>query len=87
MYSIIKDLVVTSSIMYRTMSANGRSVEDFVGESTEGDLGEALSNAVAKARLTLDAPSIDWHLVSLSGRSTAKQSSVVAVIKAKSTST
>lgn len=61
-------------------------MEDFVGESTDGDLGEALSNAVAKARLTLGAQSIDWRLISLTGRSNAVRSTVVAAIKAKTTS-
>jgi len=65
------------------MPANGRSVEDFTGQSVTGDVAEALANAANKARLTLAAESIEWKLLNLSGTTTARGTTVVATIKAK----
>lgn len=69
--------------MNSILAANGRSIEDFTGKSLKGDLGEAMHNAVAKARQTLAAESIEWQLLSLSGTATATSSTVVAKIKAR----
>ncbi len=69
--------------MHRLMPANGRSVEDFTGQSVTGDVAEALANAANKARLTLAAEAIEWKLLNLSGTTTAAGSSVVATIRAK----
>ncbi|MBK8477370.1 MAG: hypothetical protein IPL39_14045 [Opitutaceae bacterium] len=70
--------------MHKLIPANGRSVEDFTGQSVSGDFGEALGAATTKARLTLGAESIDWRLVHLSGTTTAARTTLTATIKAKS---
>lgn len=72
--------------MHRLMPANGRSIEDFTGQSVTGDISEALRNAANKARLTLAADSIDWKVLHLGGTTTAAGSTVIATIKAKATS-
>ncbi len=69
--------------MHRTIPANGRSVEDFSGQSETGDFSEALRNATHKARLTLAADSIEWRLLHVGGVATAASTTVVATIKAK----
>lgn len=72
--------------MYKLMAANGRSIEDFTGQSVTGDIAEALTNATTKARLTLATEAIEWKLLHLSGTSTAAQTTVVATIRAKAVS-
>ena len=69
--------------MYKTLPANGRSIEDFTGQSVKGDVAEALANATTKARLTLAAESIEWKLLNFTGTTTATGTTVVATIKAK----
>lgn len=69
--------------MNRILPANGRSIEDFTGQSARGDSAEALANATAKARLTLGAEAIEWKLINFSGTTTAAGTTVVATIKAK----
>ena len=71
--------------MYRTLPANGRSIEDFTGQSVKGDIAEALASAASKARLTLGAEKIEWKLLNLSGTSTATSTTITATIKAKAT--
>ncbi len=71
------------SCMNSILPANGRSIEDFSGKSLKGDIGEAMHNAVAKARKTLASETIEWQLLSLSGTASATSSTVVAKIKAK----
>ncbi len=72
--------------MYKTLPANGRSIEDFTGQSVTGDIAEALANATSKARLTLASDAIEWKLINFSGTTTATGSTVVATIKAKAAS-
>jgi hypothetical protein len=69
--------------MHKLLPANGRSIEDFTGQSVKGDIAEALANATTKARLTLAAEAIEWKLLHLSGTTTATNTTVVATIKAK----
>lgn len=69
--------------MHRLLPANGRSIEDFTGQSARGDIAEAVANAADKARRTLAAEAIDWRLLHLSGTTTAGGTVVVATIKAK----
>lgn len=71
--------------MYKLLPANGRSIEDFTGQSVTGDIAEALVNATTKARLTLAAEAIEWNLLHISGTTTAECTTVVATIKAKAT--
>ena len=71
--------------MYKLLPANGRSIEDFTGQSVKGDIAEALANATDKARRTLAAETIEWKLLHLNGTTTAKNTTVVATIKAKAT--
>ncbi len=71
--------------MYKLLPANGRSIEDFTGQSVTGDIAEALVNATTKARLTLAAEAIEWNLLHISGTTTAESTTVVATIKAKAT--
>ncbi len=76
----------TLGAMHRLVPANGRSIEDFTGQSVKGDIAEALANATDKARRTLAAEAIEWKLLHLSGTTTARSTTVVATIKAKAAS-
>lgn len=72
--------------MHTTPQAGGRSIEEFVGSSTKGDLNEALCNAIRSAQLTLGTAEIRWTLLHLSGKIEPAANSLVATIKAKRSS-
>lgn len=72
--------------MHTNLQAGGRSIEEFVGSSTKGDLNEALVNAIRSAQLTLGTPEIRWTLLHLSGKIEPAANSLVVTIKAKRSS-
>lgn len=73
--------------MHTTLQKGGRSVEEFLGRSDKGDLGEAVRQAIKEAKAVYGSASIRWELTHISGISSPRTPAcVVATIKAKAAS-
>jgi len=68
--------------MRSLIQKGGRSVEEFTGHSSKGNIVEALQEATQDARRTLNAPSVRWTLVQVGGVATDKGNEVIVTIKA-----
>lgn len=70
--------------MNTTLQPGGRSIEEFIGESTTGKLDEALNLAIKAAARTLHSDNLRWQLLYLSGVTTGEdRGKLVVTIKAK----